>query len=357
VWEDGDGWQVGPEPLLRIGVVDGEAAYQFDGIAGVQRLENGTVVVADGGFQEVRFYSPDGQIQAVFGGPGEGPGEFTGLSDLGTTEEGRIWAYDFSLRRLAFLNRSGQAEGLTTLGPEPAVLQPVGPLPDGSFVFRQLWGAARVAEADQGGLRRDAIAYVRFGADGQLMDTLGLFPGRELYLSEEDGRGVMSTPPFARSSSSEIWQGLLVVGSQDSFELRAFDPTGAPSQVVRIQGVDLAIGQKELDAYIRERLAAVEEQERPGLRISLESMPVPRRKPAYGSLLADEEGNLWVNEWSQYPGIAPDWRVLGSKGEWLGVVTFPDGFFPYDIGGDWVLGTQRDELDVESVVLLPLMRN
>ena len=32
-------------------------------------------------------------------------------------------------------------------------------------------------------------------------------------------------------------------------------------------------------------------------------------------------------------------------------------FFPYSIGGDWVLGVERDELDVEYVVLYPLLKD
>ena len=81
-WQGGEGWRVDPDPLLRLGVVDGDPAYQFSGIAGLARLEDGTVVVADEGSQEVRFFDAGGKVVAVVGGGGGGPGEFTGLAGL-----------------------------------------------------------------------------------------------------------------------------------------------------------------------------------------------------------------------------------------------------------------------------------
>jgi len=82
-WEEGRGWTIGAEPLLRLGVVEGDPALQFEGVTGLARLDDGTVIVADGGAQEVRFFDSMGSPLTVIGGKGEGPGEFSGLSGLG----------------------------------------------------------------------------------------------------------------------------------------------------------------------------------------------------------------------------------------------------------------------------------
>jgi len=357
-WGDDSGWQVGPEPALRLGVLDGKAAFQFDGVTGLARLGDGTLVVADGGSQEIRFFDAAGNLIALAGGAGEGPGEFTGLSGLGAAPGGSVWAYDFSLRRITWLSGSGEVEELVSLGSQPPVLSSVGLLSDGTFVLKQLWGATQVAEAMETGLRRDPVAFVRFDAEGILVDTLALFPGRELYLfTDENGRGVMSTPPFGRNSVGSLWEDGMVVGYQESFELVMYSPGGEPMRIVRIPGWDLTLGSGDLEEYILSRLEGVPPERQPGVRREVEAMPSPATKPAYGEILSDEVGNLWVGEWTTHPQIPERWTVLDRFGRWLGEVVMPGRFFPYAIGEDWVLGVEWDDLDVEYVVLYPLLKD
>jgi hypothetical protein len=57
-----------------------------------------------------------------------------------------------------------------------------------------------------------------------------------------------------------------------------------------------------------------------------------------------------------YPETAPIWDVFDTTGAWLGTVPVPSGFGPWDIGDDWILGVEQDELDVEYVVVYPLIK-
>jgi hypothetical protein len=356
-WE-GDGWTVGAEAELRVGVVDGDPSYQLSEVVGAVRLDGGTVVVADGGSGEVRFFGPGGEIRGVVGGRGAGPGEFTGLAGLGRTSGGGVWAYDFPLRRITWLDPGGAVTGLTTVGPEPPLLWPVGALPDGAFVLRQLWAARRTAEAAEVGLRRDPIAYVRSYADGPPLDTLGLFPGREVYLASEGGRGVMTRPVLARSSVAAIRGGRVVIGSQTTFELRELEPDGALARVIRLPSDGLEVDDGDLADYIDRYLEAVEPPERrPAMRAMLEDTPAPSARPAYGDVLADPDGHLWVGEWTVGPGEVPRrWTVIGPDGRWLGAVEMPEGFDLMDVGREWIVGVERDAMDVEQVVVYRLSR-
>jgi hypothetical protein len=85
-------------------------------------------------------------------------------------------------------------------------------------------------------------------------------------------------------------------------------------------------------------------------------MPFPESRPAYGSFLQDQEGNVWVGDWALHPDVPEGWTVLHSTGQWLGRVVVPPRFFPYHVGDDWILGVEWDELDVEYVVLYPLVK-
>lgn len=356
-WEGGQGWSLDSEASLRIGLVDGDEAFQFDGITGAVRLPSGTVVVADGGSQEIRFFGQDGGFLRSAGRAGEGPGEFTGLSALGRDGEGGVWAYDFLLRRITWLDGSGDLAAVSSLGMEPAMLNAVAPLPDGTFVLKQLWGAEEVSGAGSSGLRRDPIAVVRFERSGTLADTLGLFPGREIYLFEEDGRGVMGTPPFARNTVVAIRRGRVVVGDQSSFQLAEFAASGELVRSVRVSEVGKPVGPQEMESFLRQRLADAPPEDHPAIRRSVEGMPRPETMPAYGGILGDSEGNLWVSEWAMYPETPAGWAVFGEDGVWLGSVAMPPRFLPLDIGPDWVLGVEQDELDVESLALYPLRKD
>ena len=63
-----------------------------------------------------------------------------------------------------------------------------------------------------------------------------------------------------------------------------------------------------------------------------------------------------MSAWSALPELPDRWRVFDSAGVWLGDVTVPSGFYPYQIGDDWILGSETDELDVEYVVVYPLVK-
>jgi hypothetical protein len=354
-WTEAGAWRVGAERLLRIGEVDGPAAFQFSGITGAVRFADGSIAVADAGSQQVRFFAPDGRFLRAVGGQGGGPGEFTGLSGLGPTAAGGVWAYDFALRRITWLDASGAIIGLTTLGPEPPVLNAVGALPDGTLVLAQLWGARQLAEATRTGTRRDPVAYVRFDADGALRDTIAVHPGREVVLTEEGGRGVMTTPLFGRNSAGAVLGDELIVGSADSFELDVYEAAGALRRRFRIPNLDLSLRPGEAAAAIEQRVAAAPAEERAAVRALFESQPKPAQRPAHAAVRADRAGNLWVAEWTPWPQLPQRWTVLASDGRWLGEVRMPPGFYPHDIGPDWIMGVERDSLDVETLVVYPLI--
>src|SRR5688572_2268538 len=83
IWTDSaDVWRVQAEPAVTIGVVEGAPEYQLFRVRHALRLEDGAIVVADGGSREIRFYDSAGRHIRSIGGDGEGPGEFRVISLL-----------------------------------------------------------------------------------------------------------------------------------------------------------------------------------------------------------------------------------------------------------------------------------
>ena len=85
------GWTVGAQPLVSIGNVEGESAYQLHRVADATRLADGRIVVANGGSLELLVFDAEGIHLDSWGGKGEGPGEFEGLNRV------RSWAGDSRL--------------------------------------------------------------------------------------------------------------------------------------------------------------------------------------------------------------------------------------------------------------------
>src|SRR5688572_26968412 len=80
-WSHGREWRVSEKPTLDIG--GGPTADQQLGrIAGVTRLTDGRIVVADQSTLQLKFFDASGRHLQSVGGNGQGPGEFKDFSTI-----------------------------------------------------------------------------------------------------------------------------------------------------------------------------------------------------------------------------------------------------------------------------------
>lgn len=75
-------WTVSAEPIVTIGTVEGDAAYQLHRVGAALRLSDGRIVVANNGSSDLRYYDSAGRHVRTVGRRGEGPGEFSMLSGM-----------------------------------------------------------------------------------------------------------------------------------------------------------------------------------------------------------------------------------------------------------------------------------
>jgi hypothetical protein len=347
LWPAGTGWRLSAAPELEIGVADGPVEYQFEEIAGLVPLSGGRWAVADGGASEVRVYDAAGRLIRAAGRPGDGPGEYRRLSAIGVGPGDTLWVYDFGTRRFTVLNPALLVARTVTLAGDLANVGGVALLPDGEFLVREHW-SSRPATTLGLGLRRDPAAVARVDRAGRVRDTTVLVPGREVLISSEGGRAVM-TAPLAARAASVAWAGdRVVVGDQSTFELRVYGLDGGLRRVVRRLGVDLRLDPGVVERALDARLASLPPDQRPARRIELEALPRPATRPAYGDVLVDGAGCIWAAGWVP-AGDAPAWTVFDADGRLLGDVPIPPGFTPGWIGDDLMAGVQRDGLGVERV--------
>jgi hypothetical protein len=93
-----------------------------------------------------------------------------------------------------------------------------------------------------------------------------------------------------------------------------------------------------------------------GLRRRLGARIRGDRLPTFLWLIVDSEGYVWLGDYTLAQTPSPAYTVFSPAGEWLGKVQVPKGFWPYEIGSDYLIGQVTDDYDVQSVARYSLDR-
>lgn len=355
-WDADQSWRIAAQPVLRIGRLDGPPEYQLFRAWSAARLTDGRIVVANGGTNELRFYGPNGRHLFSVGRTGEGPGEFRDLQRVWVLPGDSLLAYDFGLARLSVFTPGGEfVRMLSVASPDGRQVLMRGPFDDGSLLAMgaPLWGSPGATS----GVVRDSVPYYRFNRDGNLIATVGRFPSVETYRMVTDEGWRLTSLPFPRVPVAALAGDHLIFGPADTYELQVYTAAGRLERMVRLPGVRRRVGEEDIARFRTEQL---ERAEREGTRRRMErmlsEMPYPETMPLYEDLEVDASGNLWVADYRAAPDEESLWRVFSRDGEYLGVVAMPDGFEPFQIGSDFLLGRWVGDLDVEHIHLYRLVK-
>ena len=363
------GWQVGSAPEASVGGAADETEYQLYEVAHATRLADGRFVVANGGSNQLLVFDAAGNYLAAWAGQGDGPGEFRSLATVHRLAGDSLIAADSEQGRVSVFDLEGSHGRTTTLkgapggffkeiSTDPTEHRMMGVLPDGTLLTRDVGGYMTQ------GLWRWDHTYGLARADGTGSMSLGVYPGPETYSESvhvEEERMVYVMPlrhPFGKTTLTSAWGGLVAVGRNETYEIKAFASDGSLARIVRRDHVPGAPTQEQLDAHFRERFANLTEEERaPRLEVAA-NVPLVEAFPAYSDVKGDALGYLWVAEF-KLPHEDRDftlWTVFDRTGEALGFVETPPGLTIYEIGEDYILGKRTGDLDVESVELWGLTR-
>jgi hypothetical protein len=336
-------WTLSPEPVLDIG---GEGQKALFMVTSAARTPSGGVLVANAGTGELRWFDPSGQFLRAAGRRGGGPGEFQHIGWVGMVPGDSVAAWDPVLRRLSIFGadgRFGRAVPIAVRGPLATM---VGTL-DGALLL-----ATRInAEPARGTLVwRDSLLFLRVPLQGGVPDTVGRFSGTEWYADAGGNR--VHTRPLGKQTVAAVAESTFYVGTGDTYEVRAYGPDGTPRGIVRKAHPPMPVRPGDREAFLAEVVqVGGTEQDRQERTRMLASAPFPESMPPYTSLGTDAEGNLWVREMER-PGTTPEisrWSVFNPDGEWIANVRGPARFKAFQLGRDWILGTQADSTDAEHV--------
>jgi len=352
--EEGGSWEIDAEPVLSIGVLDGDAPYLFNRIAAVRLLPDGRIAVADGGSSTVRIFRADGGFERQLGREGQGPGEFRFLTSLRVVRPDTLVVHDWGNQRLSRLLVSGELIGSHTLRGEDGLpetyLGSVGP---DAHVFswiksgqRRALGATPTSDSVRFGLVRQDTLWSIWATE----------PGMRRVAVPGYGTGPL---PFSPHVVSAMVGDTLFYTNGLGGLIRATGPGGDP---VRSFSVPLEPWTpREASARLEPRLDSAD-----GDRfLVMMEMAGASQIPTISDMLADPESNLWIKRYEPAtdshsigrPRTGGEWLVVSTDGRVVAKVTVPDGFRLMEISRDRVAGVMRDALDVERVLVFDLRRS
>ena len=198
-----------------------------------------------------------------------------------------------------------------------------------------------------------------FDAESRRLDTVGTYD----FIAKLDPSRPAN--PFPTIGTLGAAAGRFVVGRTDRPELRWIRPDGSLEQVVRWPATPalatdglLAEYLEDLRARLRRAnpdMGTAEFDQFMGQQAARFGLPAGTPLPLWVQLTGDAEGRVWLAEFTPTPLHAVRrYTVVDVDGQLLGSVSMPPRFRMLDANATAVLGVQRDDDDVENIVVYPV---
>lgn len=370
---------LGLEEVLRIGVLEGDSALQFDRIRSVALDESEGVWVVDS-HESVRHYSGSGGYLGSVGSEGSGPGEAQGYSDVWTGDNSVVVSgYPGVLQRFRSDGTRTESTTSSKIGEgDLEILRPIGAAGGGRWVLTV--EALRFSGPESS---RNRVAVVVGRSLTPPWDTVMYIDGelRRRYQAGQEnmiGRGSYFE---GNPSLSVDTMGRIHLSDTVSYRIESYGLDGTLERVltrsVEPRPFDVA-WVSEIEATMRDRFGPNEaafEREMAGALPEI----LPEVLPFIEQILVSRDGALWIRRADRHPrpgrrAVAhsmgtptyawePEWLapvvldVFTPQGEYRGSVEAPAQFEPMAVSEDRVYGRLYDTLGVEYIVAYRLVES
>jgi hypothetical protein len=349
---------------MIIGTVEGDERYLLDGAAGARRLSDGRIAVLDVSSRRVRIYDRTGKHLMDLGGDGDGPSEFRTPQFLALVSDTLV-VYEYYPGSLTWFSPDG--EFLRTYN---VFDQSDGEIPRAMMlgIVEGIYGIALRIVGDRDrphveGLNRHPNPVWRFALTSPGADSVFSVPGSEDMVNFPNPGAIQHRPVvFGNTTYLTAAGAHIYVAPTDEFSIQVRDIDGNLGRIVRRIDAPREVTSDDVNEYVESRIEALDlpPDRRTEFEQTVRQFRVAETMPAFRRVVADSEGNLWVEEWEGVGFEQGRFSVFRSDGAWLGRIDLPPGlpesrgglFQPWiDIGPDYLLGVWTDDYGVEQVRL------
>jgi sugar lactone lactonase YvrE len=356
-----------PWTLDTVAIIGGFAAEgteaSFDQVenGGIDGDATGRLFLLDGAGKRILAFDPGGRPLWSQGREGGGPGEFNTPAGLALGPADTIWVVDRGNRRITLFPPQPDAEPA-----EIALTEESSGLAGKMAVDRNgVVGVAMVFSFRPG----EEVTYpprrlLRIRRDGTIDDTLWTAPPPSFDRIELTTGNQVAIMLSQRSfSPGFFWErfsdGSFAVAQEADYEIHLLTPDGGERLRIRRDPPARAVTEADREKAREEAREQSADSSSPFVRQSIEEriekMTFTDRIPRITGLAVDGSDRLWVGVANELPGETSRIDVYDRDGHPLGEIRtapiLPTRFF----GDSRAVLLDRDELDVQRVVVLQLI--
>ena len=339
---------------LFIGVAEGEDAYMFGDIRGIEADNDGNVYVFDYQATDIRVFDNQGIYLKTIATKGPGPAEITEANGMVLKGDSILWVHDYRQNQIKGFSKHGKL-----LDAFPPHVRSYGYIFSGVIDDNGLYwksssrgNSPRQAQPDEGLLESSGEAVIiSLNPKTLLQDTLsmGRFSGAS-YVAKIDRGFSFYGIPFRSGNVSVVhpkggfWRGI-----NDTYEIVRLNSEGDSLFVIKVE-MDTRQVTVEDERTFKEGMIA----RSPDLGVIAEEIAalMPSHKPLIQDLIVDDEGRLWVQHQSD-AGEPVRYDVFDDNGVFLKSLVLGFGvapYFPIRHRNGRVYGLNLDSLSVPIVV-------
>ena len=358
-WKPGKAWAL-DSTLLVIGVSDSGAGQQLHRVTGAVRLGDATLVVADGGSQQLFRYDHRGSFLGAMGRPGDGPGEFRSVTWLGRMAADSLIVWDRGLNRVTIFSPTGEfaRNYPPKLSNSPMFLEVKGGLDGRRLLFTR--GASYIPTGGVPGVQRQPMTAWIVDSAGMEIASVGPFAGETVTIQQGRQAGTITRMPVPYGATALFASGgdAVHIVDTDAFAVRTYSPDGRLRAISRRPHEPRRVQPEDVKALIdaeMENLPPIQAV-RDGMRASYERITPAPNLPAIHAIRVDSEANVWVRSGASSRDTTATWDIFDREGRWQGTLPLPAAMDILEIGPDYAIVRDRDDLGVERVRVLRLRK-
>ena len=352
-WTDGERLRLAAHPRLLIGNRT-DSSYRFRQVRGVMLLADGRIAVADGGSLQLRMFSPQGRFLSASAGKDNGAGQGRNMY-WARRLRGDTIAIGSSLSAVALHSPTGEYLRTVELPPRAGVRSP-SPFLLVALLNGGLGVAAPLpipAPHPIGARWIDSLALTLVTDTSRNPRAFGTFPSFVLEQVENRPTPVWLSATAVVAADDDHFY----VGFGDRYAIHVYSASGTLQSIIRRSWTPVPVTDADWEQWVVEwskLWVTTTGAERDRDVQKVRESPWAEELPAFTQLIVDRGGRLWVRgaHWqdaigagslSDIPAVPSTWSVFDVRGRWLGDVTMPADFQPFEIGADYVAGVMRTD--------------
>ncbi len=307
----------------------------YSWFAGIEIDDSGRVFIADLRALKIHVFEPDGKYITSMGGEGNGPGEFSGITDTEMVS-GKLYVFDFMQFRTTIFS-ADSLEVIESGSVRPPANQEefdeisgwIRTVPflrsDGTYLagFIEQMMDARV-ESPRYNLNKDRpVKYYFMDGESKITsdEIFGVNKEREILVAQVGDRHLFNYVPL-----SFLGRMVITISDDnhtyttwtDDFLIKIYGPDGHYQRAIYYPVQKKVVSREEI-------LSIFDEDDREDARNYdlVQHAELPKTWPAIHSMIADDNNLLWVSTIVAEDGVR-EWWVLEDTGDMVGKFRWPD---------------------------------